>query len=190
MAADAGALLTPLADDIVHLEPLGEQHRDGLRAACSDDEDFWDVYPRNFGAGAFDASFDQMQADRTRMPFALFAGGVLIGMSGYLGIDGANGVVEIGGTYLTRSARGTGLNRRFKDLLIDHAFACGIRRIQLKVDARNIRSQAAVRKLGAREEGILRAERITWTGYVRDTVIFGLLREDWAAVRDRTPPAS
>ncbi len=66
-----------------------------------------------------------------------------------------------------------------KTLMIEHAFDCGFRRIEFRVDARNARSQAAVLKLGARHEGLLRAERIIWTGHVRDTALFGLLRADW-----------
>ncbi len=65
-------------------------------------------------------------------------------------------------------------------MLIDHAFACGLERVGFKVDARNTRSQAAVAKLGAIREGVLRHERKTWTGHVRDTVAFSILRHEWA----------
>jgi len=66
---------------------------------------------------------------------------------------------------------------------IDHAFASGFDRIEFTVDARNKRSCAAVLKLGATHEGTLRRNRITWTGYVRDTCVFGLLREEWESSR-------
>jgi RimJ/RimL family protein N-acetyltransferase len=66
-----------------------------------------------------------------------------------------------------------------KKLMIDHAFACGFTRIEFRVDTRNKRSMAAVLKLGAKHEGTLRRNRITWTGYVRDTAVFGLLEEEW-----------
>ena len=75
--------------------------------------------------------------------------------------------------------RGTGLNARVKRLMLARAFGEGIRRVQFLIDERNKRSQAAVLKLGATKEGVLRAERITWTGHVRDTGVFGLLREEW-----------
>ena len=61
------------------------------------------------------------------------------------------------------------------------AFACGFRRVEFRVDARNARSQAAMAKLGAVREGVLRADRITWTGHVRDTVLFSLLAAEWRA---------
>jgi RimJ/RimL family protein N-acetyltransferase len=75
--------------------------------------------------------------------------------------------------------RGSGLNRRVKRLLLDRAFAYGIRRVEFRVDDRNQRSKAAVRKLGANQDGLIRAERITWTGHVRDTALFSILAEEW-----------
>jgi RimJ/RimL family protein N-acetyltransferase len=91
----------------------------------------------------------------------------------------SHGVVEIGGTYIEPSVRGTGFNDLMKKLMIDHAFACGFRRIEFRVDARNKRSAAAVLKLGAKLDGTLRQDIVTWTGHVRDTHVFGLLQEDW-----------
>ncbi len=177
--ADAAALPVPLADGVVHLEPLDESHRTALRAACADDDDFWPIYPRDFRGPSFDASFDEMQADPQRLPFALFAGGVLVGMSGYLDVDAASHVLQIGGTYLTKTARGTGVNARYKRLLIDHAIACGFRRIEFRIDTRNARSMAAVEKLGAVKEGVMRRQRVTWTGHVRDTALYSLLAGEW-----------
>ena len=177
--ADRTALPARLADEVVHVEPLVEDHREGLRAACAGDEDFWYLYPASFGEGHFDTSFDGVANDASRVPFALFAGGVLIGMSGYLNIDAESDGLEIGGTYLARAARGTGLNARFKRLLIDHALACGFQRIEFRVDTRNARSLAAVAKLGATHEGVLRRHKRLWTGHVRDTAVFSILAEEW-----------
>ena len=75
--------------------------------------------------------------------------------------------------------RGTGLNARVKDLMIERAIDAGCRRIEFRVDARNLRSQAAMAKLGAVREGVIRAERITWTGHVRDTILFSILASEW-----------
>ena len=63
--------------------------------------------------------------------------------------------------------------------MLKRAFEEGIRRVEFRVDARNARSQAAMPKLGAVREGVLRADRITWTGHVRDTVLFSILRDEW-----------
>jgi RimJ/RimL family protein N-acetyltransferase len=63
--------------------------------------------------------------------------------------------------------------------MLERAFGRGFRRIEFRVDARNVRSRAAMTKLGATEEAILRADRITWTGHVRDTVLFSILKDKW-----------
>lgn len=178
-------LLVPLRAGVVLLTPLQESHREALRTACAADGDIWQIYPISYAPDQFDTAFDALRANGDRLAFAVFAGDRLVGMTAYLGIAEALQTLEIGNSYIMPEQRGTGLNPAMKRLMIDHAFACGIRRIQFKVDARNSRSQAAVRKLGARQEGLLRAERITWTGHVRDTVLFGLLEEDWAEGRDK-----
>jgi RimJ/RimL family protein N-acetyltransferase len=64
-------------------------------------------------------------------------------------------------------------------MMLRRAFDCGYRRIEFRVDARNARSQAAMARLGATREGVLRADRITWNGHVRDTVLFSILRDEW-----------
>jgi len=64
-------------------------------------------------------------------------------------------------------------------MMIGRAFDTGFRRIEFRVDRRNLRSQVAVTKLGAVREGILRADRITWNGHVRDTVLFAILKDEW-----------
>ena len=103
----------------------------------------------------------------------------MVGMSSYLGIDEGRQTLEIGSTYYRPKFRGTGFNRRIKDMMIERAFASGFRRIEFRVDRRNTRSQAAVTKLGAVREGVLRADRITWNGHVRDTVLFAILKDEW-----------
>ncbi len=75
--------------------------------------------------------------------------------------------------------RGTGFNGRVKRMMLDHAYAVGVRRIEFRIDERNKRSQAAVTKLGCTKEGVLRAERVTWTGFVRDTGLWSLLADEW-----------
>jgi RimJ/RimL family protein N-acetyltransferase len=77
------------------------------------------------------------------------------------------------------------VNPSAKRLMMGHAFESGARRVVYRVDAINARSRAAVLKLGAVQEGILRQDRVTFTGRVRDTVIFSVLADEWPAVRDR-----
>jgi len=172
-------LHTRLTEGAVALVPLAEAHREGLRDACGEDEAIWEIYPVSYASDRFDAAFDALLGNAARLPFAILLDGAVAGMTAYINADGARGVIEIGNSYIVPRLRGTGLNGRVKRLMIDHAFAEGFRRIEFRVDQRNARSQAAVARLGAVREGVLRQERVTWTGHVRDTVLFGLLRDDW-----------
>ena len=156
-----------------------EAHRGLLKAACAEDGDIWAIYANNFGPDGFDESIDRYVANPNNRTFVLFEGDELAGMSSFLGIDAGRQVLEIGGTYYRPKFRGTGFNGRVKDMMLDHAFDCGIRRVEFRVDMRNGRSQAAMNKLGAVREGVIRADRITWTGHVRDTVLFAILKEEW-----------
>ena len=171
-------LAAPMIGDGVRAEPIAEAHRAALKAACAEDADIWAIYALDFGPDGFDRNFDRM-AVMGWVGFVLFEGDDLVGMSYYLNIDEGRGVLEIGGTYYRPKFRGTGINRRIKDMMLARAFDCGFRRVEFRVDARNQRSQAAMVKLGAVCEGVMRADRITWTGHVRDTVLFSILRDEW-----------
>jgi RimJ/RimL family protein N-acetyltransferase len=181
MGASAEGLGDAMAHGDIRLEPLAEAHRTALKAACAEDREIWPIYAISYDPDHFDASFDALLARPNGRGFAIFSGGALIGMSCYLGVDEARGVLEIGNTYYVPAMRGTGLNRTVKDLMIGRAIDSGFRRIEFRVDARNARSQAAMAKLGAVREGVIRAERITWTGHVRDTLLFSILASDWGA---------
>jgi RimJ/RimL family protein N-acetyltransferase len=174
-------LYVDLADGDLRLVKLAEGHREALRAVCAADGDIWAIYSSSFGPGHFDKSFDALICGAGRMPYAIFDGDTLVGMTAWLRPDVSAQTVEIGNSYIHPDARGTGFNRRLKKLMLDHAFGVGIRRIEFRIDERNARSQAAVTKLGAVKEGVLRAERVTWTGYVRRTGLFGLLAGEWSA---------
>jgi RimJ/RimL family protein N-acetyltransferase len=160
-------------------ELFSDEYRDRLRNACAEDREIWDIYANDFGPDGFDDSIDRYVANPSNRTFVLFDGDELAGMSSYLGIDEGRQVLEIGGTYYRPHLRGTGFNRRVKDMMLARAFASGIRRVEFRVDRRNARSQAAMKKLGAVREGVLRADRITWTGHVRDTVLFAVLRDEY-----------
>jgi RimJ/RimL family protein N-acetyltransferase len=176
---DLARLAEPMAGDGCRAEQFEERHRNALRAACAEERDIWQIYANNFGSDGFDQSINVYTSNPRNRTFVLFDGNDLAGMSSYLGIDENRQVVEIGGTYYRPHLRGTGLNRRIKDMMLARAFDCGIRRVEFRVDLRNGRSQAAMKKLGAVREGVLRADRITWTGHVRDTVLFAILKDEW-----------
>jgi len=174
------ALAKPMSGDGCRAEPFSEAHREPLKAACAEDPAIWAIYANDFGPDGFDDSIDRYVSNPKNRTFILFDGDELAGMSSYIGIDDARQVLEIGGTYYRPHFRGTGFNRRVKAMMLARAFDCGIRRVEFRVDNRNRRSQAAMKKLGAVREGLLRADRITWNGHVRDTVLFAILRDEWA----------
>jgi RimJ/RimL family protein N-acetyltransferase len=95
------------------------------------------------------------------------------------------GGVEIGTTFLHPDIRGGVVISESKMLMLEHAFNSGAVRVQFRVDTRNLRSQATVSTLGAVREGVLRRDRLTWTEYVRDSVFFSILDEEWPAVREQ-----
>ena len=169
----------PMAGDNCRAELFTETHREALKAACAEDGEIWQVYANNFGPDGFDASIDLYVGNPRNRTFVLLDGDGLAGMSSYLGIDEGRQCLEIGGTYYRPHLRGTGFNRRVKAMMLERAFSTGIRRVEFRVDRRNERSQAAMKKLGAVREGVMRADRITWTGHVRDTVLFAILRDEW-----------
>jgi RimJ/RimL family protein N-acetyltransferase len=169
----------------IRLEPLADTHRDALRVACAEDPEIWPIYATSWDPDHFDETFDKVIGLERWYRFAILSDGVLVGMSCYINVDAERGALEIGNTYYVPKMRGTGFNRRVKDLMISRAIDCGFRRIEFKVDSRNARSQAAMAKLGAVREGVLRADRITWTGHVRDTVLFSILAGEWENGRDR-----
>ncbi|SNT21611.1 Protein N-acetyltransferase, RimJ/RimL family [Sphingomonas laterariae] len=177
--ADVDRLLVPLADGDAALVPLGEGHREALRAACAADTEIWPTYNVSYDPDHFDASFDALIANPARLAFAILHDGDLVGMTAYLGVDAAKGLLEIGNTYIAPVMRGTGFNRRIKEMQIDHAIACGFRRIEFRIDVRNARSMAAVAKLGGVKEGVLRQERVTWNGHLRDTALYSILADEW-----------
>jgi RimJ/RimL family protein N-acetyltransferase len=176
MTAGLGA---PMAKGSVRLEPMAEAHRAGLKAACAEDLEIWPIYATSWDPAHFDATFERTMTLPNWCRFVIFAEGALAGMSCFINVDPDRGALEIGNTYYVPALRGSGFNLAVKDLMIRRAIVSGFRRIEFKVDSRNARSQAAMAKLGATREGVIRADRITWTGHVRDTVLFSILASEW-----------
>ncbi|WP_296596824.1 GNAT family protein [Phenylobacterium sp.] len=178
-----------LENRFVRLEPMADGHREGLRAATNADQRIWtELYPFSWANEHFEPTWDKLMADQAAgntQPYAVVAGGEVVGLTTFYAIDPPNSVLEVGGTYYRPEVRGGAVNPAAKRLMMAHAFDCGARRVVYRVDALNARSRAAVIKLGAVQEGILRADRLTWTGRIRDTVIFSILADEWPAVRER-----
>lgn len=178
-----------LENRFVRLEPMTEAHREGLRAACNADQRIWaELYPYSWANEHFDPTWAKLsrdQADGNTAAYAVIADGEVVGLTTFYLIDRPNAVLELGGTYYRPDRRGGAVNPAAKRLMMGEAFGVGARRVVYRVDALNARSRAAVTKLGAVQEGILRQDRVTWTGRIRDTVIFSVLADEWPAVRDR-----
>ena len=176
-----------LEDGFVRLEPLADDHREPLRLACDADPELWpSLYYMSLGGDQFDAGWASLRSQQSagrRIPFAVRHNGEVVGLSTYIGIDAANRSLEIGMTYYRPEARGGVVNPATKRLLLGHAFAAGAGRVVFQIDALNLRSRAAMTKLGAVEEGLMRNDKITWTGRVRSSVIFSVLAEEWPKVR-------
>ncbi|MBI5301225.1 MAG: GNAT family N-acetyltransferase [Chloroflexi bacterium] len=112
--------------------------------------------------------------------------GRAIGTTSYMDIHRKDRGLEIGGTWLTPEVWRTPINTECKYLLLKHAFEnLGCVRVQLKTDARNIRSQRAIERLGAVKEGVLRKHMLTRTDYIRDTVMYSIIDTEWHAVKAR-----
>lgn len=172
----------------VRLEPLEARHYPALKDACEADAEIWTLYPfpmTGDGFGKWTKAVEKRVASGEAIAHAVIVGGQVVGTSVFVGIDPANRKVEIGNTYYRPDMRGTAVNPESKLLMLAHAFASGAHCIQFKVDAMNARSRAAVLKLGAKQDGILRGDRVTWTGRIRDTVMFSILEEEWPDVRAR-----
>jgi len=176
---DLEGLAEPMKGDGCSAELFSNAYREQLKAACAEDRDIWEIYSKDFSPKGFDESIDFYTSSPNNRTFVLFEADEFAGMSTCLGINEARQTLEIGGTYYRPKFRGTGFNRRVKTMMLQRAFDCGFRRVEFRVDKRNGRSQTAMKKLGAVREGVMRADRITWTGHVRDTVLFAILKDEW-----------
>jgi RimJ/RimL family protein N-acetyltransferase len=177
---------TTLTGRHVRLEPLGPQHVDDLLAAAAFDEIWEWTGPTSMATRADVAAFvDDALSDPERLPFAVIVQGRAIGSTSYGDIDVEVGGIEIGWTWYTPSVWSTAVNPECKLLLLGHAFDdLGAGRVFLKTDGNNARSQAAIRKLGAKHDGTLRHHRLRADGSVRDSAYFSILASEWPIVRD------
>ena len=126
------------------------------------------------------------QAPQTgRWPWVVRKGAEVVGTTSYLDVSLPDARLEIGSTAYSPSVWATNVNPECKLLLMSWAFDHGFGRVQLKTDIRNRRSQAAIAKLGATYEGVLRRYQRRQDGTVRDTVMFSVTAEEWPGVRDR-----
>jgi len=171
----------------VRLEPLEERHRELVRPAAQHPEIFT-VTTSALGL-LFDPYIDnalKRSASGPELAFVVWHKAMdrPVGMTRYLNIEEPHRKLEIGSTWYEPSVWAGAVNPECKLLLMRHAFeTLGFNRVEYKTDLRNGRSRAAILKLGAKQEGILRKHMIMADGHVRDSVYFSVIDEEWPGVK-------
>ena len=185
------AFVEPVTLDLrgVQLEPLGLAHEDGLRAAAADGE-LWKLRitsvpePENTRKYIEDAL--AMREAGHRFAFAVLdqASGMVLGSTSYHDILPAVKRVEIGYTWYAKSSQRTHVNTTCKLLMMTHAFDfLGCHVVGWRTDNFNFASQAAIERLGAKKDGVLRGHALRRDGSIRDTVMYSLRSGEWPEVR-------
>jgi N-acetyltransferase len=189
-----------LAGRHVRLEPLEHRHAPGLAAAAAEDRSTYGysrVPEGEAGAHAFVRAAQEAWAAGTDCAFATVwlegdGGPRVVGSTRFMDLQRWHGrttgppdVAEVGNTWLAASAQRTVVNTEAKLLMLTHAFEVwGVHRLFLKTDVRNGQSRVAIERLGARFEGVLRANMPSWAdGSVRDTAYYSILPDEWPEVK-------
>lgn len=174
-----------LENSRVRLRPLETTDFEALKAVAFD-SDLWEFTLTRaddaLSLAAYLAQAVQARQAGQRYPFAIVdrASGKLAGSTSYYNIVPDDQRLSIGYTWVGTGYQRTGLNRAAKHLLLSHAFeTLHCERVELETDSRNLKSQQAMRRMGATEEGTLRRHRLTQGGLRRDTVIFSIIRPEW-----------
>lgn len=178
-----------LRGDLVTLEPLAAEHHDELVHAVRDGV-LWELWYTSIPAP------DEMETEIARrlalwvkgsmLPFTARRNdtGQVIGMTTFMNIDAATPRVEIGSTWNAVSAQGSGTNPESKLLLLNYAFdVWGCPAVEFRTDFNNHQSRAAIERLGAKQDGVLRGHLRPSAGYLRDTVVFSITKEEWPGVK-------
>ena len=171
----------------VRLEPLERRHLPDLFAAGGGDEELWRWQggPAPHTEEELGGKLDAVLAG-PYVAFAVVRAESAVGWTTYMDIEVQHERLEIGWTWYGRAHWRSPVNTETKVLLLTHAFEdLGMGRVQLKTDQMNLRSQAAIARLGATREGVLRRHMRRHDGTWRDTVYFSILADEWAAIKLR-----
>jgi RimJ/RimL family protein N-acetyltransferase len=186
----AADLSATLIGRLVRVEPLAAEHEPGLIEAAGD-PDLFAWMPVDM-ASSRDALRDWLMSalaaarDGSAVPFAILdaGSGRVRGSTRFLELRFEHLRAEIGWTWVTREAWGTGINVETKLLLLEHAFErAGLRRVEFKTDARNERSRGALLALGATFEGVLRKHMVVRDGGPRDSAYYSVIDDEWPEVK-------
>ncbi|GAA1483564.1 GNAT family N-acetyltransferase [Brachybacterium fresconis] len=179
-----------LENDRVRLEPLGPQHVEGLREVVADGE-IWRI-PYAPHVPSPEQVADTVAAQRASddagrtVSWAVIDRGSdrVVGHTTFLNLSLRDRRLELGTTYMAGSTHGTGLNAATKLVLLTHAFEqLTCLGVEFRVHHLNIASRRAVERLGAQQDGILRAHRIMPDGTLRHTVVYSILADEWTGVK-------
>ena len=178
-----------LEDDTVKLIPLKKQHRDGLLAAASDGS-LWELWytsvPSEATIDTYIATALDQKEKGEEYPFTVIdaQNGKIIGCTRFYGMQPQHKRLEIGYTWYAKSVQRTGVNTACKRLLLGYAFEqLECIAVQIVTDWFNLRSRAAIARLGAKQDGVLRNHRINADGSYRDTVVFSITNSEWHGVK-------
>jgi RimJ/RimL family protein N-acetyltransferase len=173
----------------VRLEPLTDEHHDGLAAAAADGK-LWELWftvvPEPEQVRAYIAGALAGQKDGHMLPWAVreLTSGAIIGSTRYHDIEAAIDRVEIGHTWYAKSWQRSHVNTTCKLLLLAHAFdTLGCKVVGLRTDNFNFASQRAIEALGAKKDGVIRHHRARRDGTVRDSVMYSILATEWPDVK-------
>ncbi len=181
----------PLVGNVVRVDRLVAADIEPLYDAIAHEQ----VYASGFGGGIAGLPADaaemagqwiESSAKRVAYVVRLVADGTVVGTTSLGDVDLGNESVHLGWTGYAPSVWGTAVNPECKFLLLQHAFEdCGFGRVKIQTGTANTRSQAAIAKLGATREGVLRRHKRLADGSFRDTVVFSILVDEWRQVRKR-----
>src|SRR5271155_3207924 len=177
-----------LRGEYARLEPLSQQHRDGLIEAVKDGELFnlWCTSVPT--AEGMQKEIDRrlgLQAARSMLPFTVFeADGKIAGMTTYMNVDAPNRRVEIGSTWYAKRVQRSAVNTQCKLLLLTHAFEkLDCIAVEFRTHFFNHQSRRGIERLGAKQDGILRNHQIAPNGTLRDTVVFSIIASEWPTAK-------
>jgi RimJ/RimL family protein N-acetyltransferase len=170
------------------LEPLSQDHREGLTEAVTDGE-LWKLWytfvPRPEDMGKEIDRRLGLQATGAMLPFTVFdADGRIAGMTTYMNVDAPNRRVEIGSTWYAKRVQRSGVNTQCKLLLLAHAFEkLDCIAVEFRTHFFNHQSRRGIERLGAKQDGILRSHQIAPNGTLRDTVVYSIIASEWPTVK-------
>jgi N-acetyltransferase len=175
-----------LEGKFLRLEPLSFNHIPVFQEHYTEELYAWTgTSPASNAYDDMKAYFDSLIHDPTRCTYAIVVEGQIAGRTGYMDIREKHKTLEIG-TVIFKAYQGTKVNPESKYLLFKHAFeTLQAVRVQIKTDSRNLQSQRAIEKLGAVKEGVLRKYQTRPDGFVRDTVMYSVISEEWPSVKER-----